>query len=777
MTDLSLDARLLYASNSIVDILGYQPNEVVGKSCWEYFHPDEIPFARAIHGRGVQLDKAAVLNYCQIKNRDGRWVGCECVFTIVHDVLVGCTSIYKNGTTSQRKYMISILSTSVSLIAWIERASAAPVIRQLFSSSPRDPRYHMLSYISHKFSQDIRPKTHEPRAALFLNRFSRTSTIMYATNGLAEVLGITADQLNGKSFYYCIQENCLEDAVKCLESAKANDSIAYLRFWFRDPRQVDQVDRDENMDGNSSGDDDDGGVQLDDHMDEDGSELAVASDSSISQVGSSIGQCSTDRSSVEQESQHLAPSHSSMDPNSRSSSGNGTDIQDGVNDAVFDQPTTRQSSTSSLSFSTNDDTNRPSTSHRAPEPRQVELEAVVSCTSDGLVVVLRRARALVPPSPQSSGTPTQRSYTNGCFASPWATEPILPSVGRQQYAHADNHHPGRLPSVPRWPTVARADTAAMHGPDQEDFMNSIREVAVFAWSLTGINGSLAQYGRGKPTGQSLPPGGLPIWKHDIKSSAELERHPYHGNNPQETRHRQHRNISTGDGHLSNAHAMSYRQVNDYNGQFQSLFGNDHGYGHSIHSASSQEQVKENTNAFSDNAYSKHGNGMKENTNAFSDNAYSKHGNGNYGFSDQSYYHGYGDNGESSVRVQYNDWYPRGPEAGYGYESQDPSNSYNAYQSMPNATSGDASSDFTYNALPYGNSHTYHPTSQHRSQYNNPNAMDSDDTQAYLYENLGNNGGNEANGKIEYSWNSQSQQSEHLRQRQGPTHSQARYDSA
>lgn len=117
MTDLSLDARLLYASNSIVDILGYQPNEVVGKSCWEYFHPDEIPFARAIHGRGVQLDKAAVLNYCQIKNRDGRWVGCECVFTIVHDVMVGCTSIYKNGTTSQRKYTISILSPNIRLTA------------------------------------------------------------------------------------------------------------------------------------------------------------------------------------------------------------------------------------------------------------------------------------------------------------------------------------------------------------------------------------------------------------------------------------------------------------------------------------------------------------------------------------------------------------------------------------------------------------------------------------------------------------------------------------
>lgn len=99
--DLSLDARLLYVSSSITDILGYSPQQVIGKSCWEYFHPDEIPFARAVHGRGVQLDKAAVLNYCQIKNRDGQWVGCECVFTIVYDVLVASTSVYRYGSKSQ----------------------------------------------------------------------------------------------------------------------------------------------------------------------------------------------------------------------------------------------------------------------------------------------------------------------------------------------------------------------------------------------------------------------------------------------------------------------------------------------------------------------------------------------------------------------------------------------------------------------------------------------------------------------------------------------------
>jgi len=97
------DANIQCASDSIFDILGYRPDEVVGKSCFDYFHPDEVPFARYQHNRGVQLEKAAVLHYARIKNRDGDWVGCECVFTVTYDVLVACTSIYRENEKSGRK--------------------------------------------------------------------------------------------------------------------------------------------------------------------------------------------------------------------------------------------------------------------------------------------------------------------------------------------------------------------------------------------------------------------------------------------------------------------------------------------------------------------------------------------------------------------------------------------------------------------------------------------------------------------------------------------------
>jgi PAS domain S-box-containing protein len=103
MADLTRDATILYSSDSIVDILGHTPDEVVGKSSWEFFHPEEVPVAKKLHSRGVSLDKAAVLAYCQIRNREGRWVGCECCFSIVYDVMVCCTSIYRRGMASQSK--------------------------------------------------------------------------------------------------------------------------------------------------------------------------------------------------------------------------------------------------------------------------------------------------------------------------------------------------------------------------------------------------------------------------------------------------------------------------------------------------------------------------------------------------------------------------------------------------------------------------------------------------------------------------------------------------
>lgn len=476
-TDLTPEANILFASESIIDILGYCPDEVLGKSCFEYFHPEEVPFARNVHSRGVQLDKAAVLHYARIKGRNGEWIDCECVFTIVYEVLVACTSIYRGDAKSERKLSKYTPSTSVDTNSG--RAVEAPAIRRLFTSSPRDPRYHMLEHLSSKFRTPPQATSPEPRAALILNRFTRTLTVMYATNAVTSILGITPEQFDGKSFYECIQENCLPDAIRCLESAKANDSIAYLRFWYRDPRRQEDLEDQQMREASHSSDSEDGGVQLNQRMDVDRPVEGMLS-----------------RQASHENAGDDPVASAPHQPLVHTSSSDSTDLEHDSPRAIFDRPEPSRLSTSSLAAVSAGERRR---ARVAPSPRPViephEIEAVVSCTSDGLVVVLRRARPLIPVAPQAAAVP---QLGNGLFAAPWGAYPIRLHL----------HQPDRLRPFQHG---LQAPQIPVGGPQLDQFMASIREVAVFAWSLAGINGNIASYGRGVPRGEAQPPGGLPIW--------------------------------------------------------------------------------------------------------------------------------------------------------------------------------------------------------------------------------------------------------------------------
>ena len=316
---------------------------------------------------------------------------------------------------------------------------------------------------------------------------------MYATNGLESLLGISADQLSGKSFYYCIQENCLQEAIRCLESAKANDSIAYLRFWFRDPRLDEETDRDETMSDAPSSDmddDDDGGVQLDNQMATDSSDYIAKSASS----GFSSGRRTPSR-------------RGGSIPDYDSNQSVGTRTNSKTPDSVFDEPATAESSNSSVPTQGSQDSRR---ERIRPPARQIELEAVVSCTSDGLVVILRGARPFVLDSLRQPTRFAEPTYRNGLFASPWANQPIMPSP---EQAHHYSYSTSSQSTPPYTPLQGNANFT---GPPSEDFMNSIREVAVFAWALTGINGSLSQYSRGKPKPGAQPFGGMPVWDPNAK---------------------------------------------------------------------------------------------------------------------------------------------------------------------------------------------------------------------------------------------------------------------
>lgn len=86
-------------TDSVTDLLGYEPKELIGRPSLELVHPDEFPRTRQIHYDTITQDKAAVLVYLRMRHKDPYkgYVLCGVSRTVVHNVLVGSVSFASPG--------------------------------------------------------------------------------------------------------------------------------------------------------------------------------------------------------------------------------------------------------------------------------------------------------------------------------------------------------------------------------------------------------------------------------------------------------------------------------------------------------------------------------------------------------------------------------------------------------------------------------------------------------------------------------------------------------
>ncbi|RPA87496.1 hypothetical protein BJ508DRAFT_320509 [Ascobolus immersus RN42] len=411
MHELHDDAKIVYISESVQDLLGYEPSEVIGKSPFDFFIGEQAAAARRQHGRGVKMDKAAVLTKWNLRAKNGEIIPCECVFTVVYSVVVAATSLLRKDTYDSRKKEAVEIANQFN-----PQPQAQPI-------PPRnqDPRTDMINLLSAKF---ISPPNgqNEPRAALFLNRFTRSLCILYSTEAVTDMLGISPEDLAGKSFLECIDEQDVMRATEVIERAKENDSITYLRFRWRDPRgpvvrrrlgstQESRIGA-THANGNHSRATANGGN----------------GNSSSTRITNQNGAGTTSRGNHQEES----------------------DLEESTDEEDEEEEEEEVDPEEEHVEEEEDDDDDFHTRRRPPPMFQaITVECVISCTSDGLVAVLRRSRAL--------------EAEHAAYA-PWALHPVVPS--------------------PSEPTLAGGD-----------FMECIRQIAAFAWNCAAIQSDVRQYAK------------------------------------------------------------------------------------------------------------------------------------------------------------------------------------------------------------------------------------------------------------------------------------------
>lgn len=71
--EISIDKRFLYISPNLRDVLGYEPEELIGRDIFELVHPDDCPGAIAEFEKMIRThssDRAVLLRY---KHKNGQW--------------------------------------------------------------------------------------------------------------------------------------------------------------------------------------------------------------------------------------------------------------------------------------------------------------------------------------------------------------------------------------------------------------------------------------------------------------------------------------------------------------------------------------------------------------------------------------------------------------------------------------------------------------------------------------------------------------------------------
>lgn len=113
MSRHDIDGKFTFVDQRVKNVLGYKPQDLLGRSCFEYFHPDDINHMRDIFDQAVNLRGQAVTAVVRIRTDDNNWAQIKTqsyafLNPYSNDVeYIVCTNTLTNRNNSQPSDLIS----------------------------------------------------------------------------------------------------------------------------------------------------------------------------------------------------------------------------------------------------------------------------------------------------------------------------------------------------------------------------------------------------------------------------------------------------------------------------------------------------------------------------------------------------------------------------------------------------------------------------------------------------------------------------------------------
>ncbi|KAF9105645.1 hypothetical protein BGX27_009514, partial [Mortierella sp. AM989] len=91
--DVSPEIRFLWASPSIYDVLGYEPEEIIGMNAADMILPEDVTNSNDAFKENVKNDLVATQLVNKLRRKDGRPAHLLHVFSACYDFLVNCSTL------------------------------------------------------------------------------------------------------------------------------------------------------------------------------------------------------------------------------------------------------------------------------------------------------------------------------------------------------------------------------------------------------------------------------------------------------------------------------------------------------------------------------------------------------------------------------------------------------------------------------------------------------------------------------------------------------------
>ncbi|MBN1936816.1 MAG: PAS domain S-box protein [Anaerolineae bacterium] len=132
----SLQGHYLYASPACTALLGYNANELVGRSAYEFFHPDDKPKVGQSHLTILKVPSIYMVNY-RMRHRDGHYTWVETTSKVVHDPETGevLEIIAITRDITERKRVENLQAAQLRLIDYAVNHSIQELLQRVLDEA------------------------------------------------------------------------------------------------------------------------------------------------------------------------------------------------------------------------------------------------------------------------------------------------------------------------------------------------------------------------------------------------------------------------------------------------------------------------------------------------------------------------------------------------------------------------------------------------------------------------------------------------------------------